>query len=321
MNKASSQHQYPIKLNIYNKNPQKNSSITFVSNKIQSFNISINKSGSLKNFNWKKDSILFLNEVPKKMCRICLEEESKTKIIISPCMCTGTSKYIHEECLKKWIIESSNQMYPKTNTNVSFADFNSDSEKAKIRCEICHFNYIMKFYMSRHFSIEKLKEILRPLLLDILIILFVVVCCIGIIVVLLVNYYDDLSAETKRSLYFNFGLSGGVLVIFCSCILYWKKYRKNIYIQVLDRWVIFNYNETKRKEMINKYLNRLNEDKSDQNILDYNGNNESKNIFDHNINQKPISIKKSSMNISASVIHKSEFRKKYPYIRSISQIA
>lgn len=301
MNKASSQHQYPIKLNIYNKNPQKNSSIS-VSNKIQSFNITINKSDSLKNFKCKKNSILFLNEVPKKMCRICLEEESKVKIIISPCMCTGTSEYIHEECLKKWIIESSNQMYPKTNTNVSFADFNFDSEKAKIRCEICHFNYIMKFYMSRHFSIEKLKEILRPLLLDILIILFVVVCCIGIIVVLFVNYYDDLSAETKSNLYLNFSLSGVVLVIFCTCILYWKKYRKNIYVQVLDRWVIFNYNETNRKEMINKYLNRLNADKSDQNILEQNGNNESKKIFDHNM---PISIKKSSMNISASVILKS----------------
>ena len=32
-------------------------------------------------------------------CRICLEED-EIENLISPCLCRGTSKYIHEKCFK-----------------------------------------------------------------------------------------------------------------------------------------------------------------------------------------------------------------------------
>ena len=35
-------------------------------------------------------------------CRICLEEEENLDKLISPCRCSGTSKYVHIECLKQW---------------------------------------------------------------------------------------------------------------------------------------------------------------------------------------------------------------------------
>jgi putative AlgH/UPF0301 family transcriptional regulator len=34
-------------------------------------------------------------------CRICLEVEEE-KGMISPCKCSGTQKFVHEECLRKW---------------------------------------------------------------------------------------------------------------------------------------------------------------------------------------------------------------------------
>ena len=34
-------------------------------------------------------------------CRICLENDSRTNVI-SPCACSGTSKWVHRECLDKW---------------------------------------------------------------------------------------------------------------------------------------------------------------------------------------------------------------------------
>lgn len=48
----------------------------------------------------KKRSV---NEQPN--CRICLgEEEDKTQNeLISPCLCAGTMKTIHVECLKQWL--------------------------------------------------------------------------------------------------------------------------------------------------------------------------------------------------------------------------
>ena len=35
-----------------------------------------------------------------KQCRICLEEDDKE--YISPCLCKGSLKYVHRDCLKQW---------------------------------------------------------------------------------------------------------------------------------------------------------------------------------------------------------------------------
>lgn len=35
-----------------------------------------------------------------KVCRICLDDQGK---FISPCLCKGSIKYVHHECLEKWI--------------------------------------------------------------------------------------------------------------------------------------------------------------------------------------------------------------------------
>lgn len=40
-------------------------------------------------------------------CRICLEEDEEENLI-SPCLCRGTTKYIHEECLNEWRTLSEN---------------------------------------------------------------------------------------------------------------------------------------------------------------------------------------------------------------------
>lgn len=54
-------------------------------------------------------------------CRICLET-SDSENFINPCKCIGTSKYVHKECLLKWI----NQ--------------NMDNEKSEI-CDQCKHPY------------------------------------------------------------------------------------------------------------------------------------------------------------------------------------
>ena len=35
-------------------------------------------------------------------CRICLEDEDDLDTLISPCRCSGTSKYVHKTCLQRW---------------------------------------------------------------------------------------------------------------------------------------------------------------------------------------------------------------------------
>lgn len=62
-----------------------------------------------------------MNDQHIKVCRICLDEEDQ-KDLISPCNCSGSTKYIHRDCLENWRA-----------TNI-----NEDNYK---RCEICHFEY------------------------------------------------------------------------------------------------------------------------------------------------------------------------------------
>ena len=44
------------------------------------------------------------SDISQKICRICYQEEKDEKNpLIQPCLCTGSLKYIHLNCLKQWI--------------------------------------------------------------------------------------------------------------------------------------------------------------------------------------------------------------------------
>ena len=44
--------------------------------------------------------------IDDRECRICFEEETENNILIWPCKCRGTSKYVHEKCLNQWRYEN-----------------------------------------------------------------------------------------------------------------------------------------------------------------------------------------------------------------------
>ena len=56
------------------------------------------------------------------MCRICLEESTNRNDFISPCKCSGSSKYVHRECLNQW---------------------RSQNPSSYKQCEVCHFTYVL----------------------------------------------------------------------------------------------------------------------------------------------------------------------------------
>ena len=59
------------------------------------------------------------------MCRICLDEEDTLDELISPCRCSGSSKYVHIDCLQKW-----------RNT--------SRGQRGENICMECHTEYIIR---------------------------------------------------------------------------------------------------------------------------------------------------------------------------------
>uniref|UniRef100_A0A061QNK1 Membrane associated ring n=1 Tax=Tetraselmis sp. GSL018 TaxID=582737 RepID=A0A061QNK1_9CHLO len=49
------------------------------------------------------NSDILENECTEKyMCRICFEETTEVGELVSPCKCTGTQKYVHLKCLRRW---------------------------------------------------------------------------------------------------------------------------------------------------------------------------------------------------------------------------
>ena len=67
------------------------------------------------------------------ICRICLESTTPEDFI-SPCLCKGSQQWVHEQCLKLWLIKS------------------EKDEKDLTSCEVCKSPFHMNFYYSLTFA-------------------------------------------------------------------------------------------------------------------------------------------------------------------------
>lgn len=95
-----------------------------------------------------------------RQCRICLESGGT---LISPCLCNGTSKYVHYECLEQW-------------------RHTTDNEEAKIKCMECNAKYVIvnKYKKEIMFiDIEK-NFVLKHRILQFFLGLVVVFCSLAI---------------------------------------------------------------------------------------------------------------------------------------------
>ncbi|XP_036354608.1 E3 ubiquitin-protein ligase MARCHF5-like [Octopus sinensis] len=65
-------------------------------------------------------------------CRICLqyEEEDVESVLISPCACKGTNKWVHQSCINTWI------------------DLKQDRNMDTVECSLCRHNYCIIYPKS-----------------------------------------------------------------------------------------------------------------------------------------------------------------------------
>lgn len=81
-----------------------------------------------------ESSLLLLNE--RKCCRICLDEEDEGNDddpMIAPCMCKGSSKWVHRSCLDSW----------RTN----------EPDRAFAQCTECRYSYHLVASHPQHPSL------------------------------------------------------------------------------------------------------------------------------------------------------------------------
>lgn len=111
-------------------------------------------------------------------CRICLEDEGNIDLLISPCRCSGTSKYVHTECLRIWRYQDihargfircmeCNENYVILNNdgieNERLFDIFNSSKKVMhfeigISFSLCFFIYIIDVFINDYYLVKIFPE-------------------------------------------------------------------------------------------------------------------------------------------------------------------
>ena len=95
-----------------------------------------------KKFKIPKDLVLkktSLKHHSKPSCRICYGEQSSVENpLICPCICKGSMKYIHYECLKSWLNSKIEEELSEDSTEKDIKDYECITYSRKdISCELC----------------------------------------------------------------------------------------------------------------------------------------------------------------------------------------
>ena len=112
-------------------------------------------------------------------CRICFEEEVSPESgrLIHPCACSGTLAYIHENCLKEWILSK---------------------ESKPFQCELCHCHFNMEMDIKENYSFWQFKKEGWQSFIFAIIVLMGMVIFMGIIIALWKVSVDRPSDEAPR---------------------------------------------------------------------------------------------------------------------------
>lgn len=174
-----------------------------------------------KNLNSSKSQSKDISNENGIVCRVCYEPDNEEKgILINPCICTGTCKYIHESCLKKWI------------------ENNCAANKIKAECEICKYQYHMKFFTYLKFSKPKVCKLVKSIAGGFLV-SAVILCLILTVIYVVVSSLSPLSESSKKNfIVILVSIACGILLLFILFSL--RNWKTDCYEEELNNWKIYN---------------------------------------------------------------------------------
>ena len=169
-----------------------------------------------------------------KQCRICMEGENTSSPLLSPCKCSGSIRYIHEECLKTWLVSHNEDI-------------------AESCCELCKTPLLMEFKMQhkcqpRQSCGSGLNSCMFvPILVAIVIILFIIVYLLAD------RYLTSTSGSEEKgytiALIITCAISGIIL-----SILIVNSLKDACFIPQLDEWKIFSQSFEESEESVDVSL-------------------------------------------------------------------
>lgn len=170
-------------------------------------------------------------------CRICDYSGEAANQLINPCRCSGTSKFVHEQCLNKWLETINSQSSP--------------------HCEVCRYHIrTHKKYRMRNWSYPEVSRRDKCLHLVFLVSLLVLVICAVTNIIGIVADSRSIPPAPQREVSMTsiegMTLISGLLffVAFVVALVTQIKAKDNVYHLVLQffaintKWKIDNYKKS-----------------------------------------------------------------------------
>ncbi|XP_074647464.1 E3 ubiquitin-protein ligase MARCHF8-like isoform X2 [Tubulanus polymorphus] len=157
------------------------------------------------------------------ICRICHCESEPDSPLISPCLCSGSLKYVHQMCLQQWI---------------KSADTKS--------CELCKYVFVMKAKVKPFRKWQRLDMTAverRKVFCSVTFHIIAVTCVIWSLYVLIDRTTEEIKAGIlewpfwTKLIVVAIGFTGGLVFMYVQCKMYmqlcrrWRAYNRVIYIE------------------------------------------------------------------------------------------
>lgn len=165
-----------------------------------------------------------------RQCRICMEGETSDSPLLSPCKCAGSIRYIHEECLKTWLVSHMEDI-------------------AESCCELCKTPFHMDFKMRRQCTPRQScgsglnSCMFVPVLIAIVIILFVIVYLLAD------RYLTSGSGSEEKGYTIALIITCALSAIILS-VLVVNSLKEACLVARLDEWKIFSQDFEEHEENI-----------------------------------------------------------------------
>mmetsp|Transcript_31396 Transcript_31396/g.54468 ORF Transcript_31396/g.54468 Transcript_31396/m.54468 type:complete len:260 (+) Transcript_31396:337-1116(+) len=154
-------------------------------------------------------------------CRVCLEPHEDGNPLLIPCKCAGSVKYIHENCLKVWLVSK-------------------EVNLQKVRCELCKTKYEMIFKFRKLCMPRKLfrENFVHWLFIPLLAVVFCLLILIsGIILTKLAKNDGD-----RAYIFILLGTCGlGCMIILFMC---YSSFKEACFSEELVHWTIKSRKES-----------------------------------------------------------------------------
>lgn len=151
-------------------------------------------------------------------CRICFEPESQKNFLITPCKCSGSMKYIHEECLKIWLLSQ-------------------DKDLSISECDVCKTKFIMKIKLCTKCTCKNYwNECLAMFIFPILLVLMTSILLV--ILIFLIQGIQDNKSSAGEQTYLVLLVVACTIIIVIIFIIFVKSIKRGCFSAEMVSWNI-----------------------------------------------------------------------------------